>query len=111
MTHAYFVTDDTGLVICTGTCQEGELESNTAHLQGTLHIGVAPFGRHRFINGEFIPVVVEPNYAEQRRMQYLPIEEQLDSLWHAMHKGILPKIEPMYGDILRVKTNFPKPEN
>lgn len=47
-------------------------------------------------------------YADRRRAEYPKTSEQLDQLWHAMDKGIIPKIEPMYSDILAVKQRHPK---
>jgi hypothetical protein len=47
-------------------------------------------------------------YQLSRKVKYPSIGEQLDSLWHAMDDGLIPKIEPMYSDIKSVKDQFPK---
>lgn len=39
---------------------------------------------------------------------YPDIGDQLDCLWHAMDKDLLPKIEPMYSEIKSVKEKHPK---
>src|SRR5574343_688408 len=50
------------------------------------------------------PRIVSPRtYVHDRVLEYPPIAEQLDALWHAMDEGLLPKIEPMYSSILAVK--------
>lgn len=51
------------------------------------------------------------DYRVLRANKYPDQSEQLDAIWHAMDKGILPKIEPMYSDILAVKQLIPKPQN
>ena len=56
--------------------------------------------------GKHIPV--DMDYRKARAVEYPSVEQQLDSLWHAMHQGLLPKIEPMYSHILAVKTAYPK---
>lgn len=46
-----------------------------------------------------------------RRRAYPSLSDQMDALWHAMHDGTLPKVEPFYSDILAVKERYPKPSN
>lgn len=50
----------------------------------------------------------EKSIDELRRSAYPKIADQLDGLWHAMNKGDLPRAEPFYSDILRVKELYPK---
>lgn len=103
---SYFVTDDQGVVIQSGTSQRMHLPGQSA--AGVLHLGAAPQGRFRFINGEFEPYVPEVSYDVARRDGYPPIQEQLDMLWHAMDQGALPKVEPFYTALQRVKQQHPK---
>lgn len=49
------------------------------------------------------------DYASLRRAAYPAVVDQLDALWHAMDTGLIPKIEPMYSDIKKVKTTYVKP--
>lgn len=53
----------------------------------------------------------EPSYSDLRRASYPSTGEQLDSLWHAMDDGILPKVEPFFSRILAVKQTHPKTSN
>lgn len=50
------------------------------------------------------------DHAKRRREEYPTIEDQLDSLWHAMDRGDIGKVEPMYSKIKAVKDRYPKPE-
>ena len=54
-------------------------------------------------------VVAQRTYVHDRVLEYPPIADQLDALWHAMNQGLMPKIEPMYSSILAVKQKHPKP--
>lgn len=47
------------------------------------------------------------NYRERRQVEYPPVTEQLDALWHAMDAGSLPRVEPFYSDLLAVKRKYP----
>ncbi len=47
-------------------------------------------------------------YQMLRKQAYPTIESQLDALWHAMDKGVIPKIEPMYSEVAAIKDQFPK---
>lgn len=104
---SFFVVDDDGFVIKTGTCQRSMLHRNGEG--GEIHIGSAPAGRVRFVDGEFIEVETTVPYEDLRLREYPSIGDQLDSLWHAMDQGALPRVEPFYGDIKRVKDAHPKP--
>ncbi|MBF8688051.1 MULTISPECIES: hypothetical protein [Pseudomonas] len=48
------------------------------------------------------------DHAKARATDYPAIEEQLDMLWHAMDQGTMPKAEPFYSTIRRVKQQYPK---
>lgn len=52
-----------------------------------------------------------PNYVLNRKKNYPPVGDQLDAIWHAMDKGVLPMVEPFYSDIKTVKDSYPKPSN
>lgn len=45
---------------------------------------------------------------EARKAAYPTVEAQLDALWHAMDKGVLPKVEGFYDKIAAVKIAIPK---
>lgn len=47
-------------------------------------------------------------HENRRAAEYPSLEDQLDSLWHAMDNGTMPKIEPMYSQIKAVKERYPK---
>lgn len=76
---------------------------------GILHLGTAPQGRFKYLNGAFVAYTPVVSYEEARKSAYPGIEDQLDALWHAMDQGIIPKVEPMYSSIKEVKDSFPKP--
>lgn len=48
------------------------------------------------------------DHAKARASAYPAIEEQLDMLWHAMNQGTMPKAEPFYSTIQKVKQQNPK---
>lgn len=48
------------------------------------------------------------SHVEKRAVEYPPLEEQLDMLWHAMDRGEAPKAEPWYSAIKAVKARHPK---
>lgn len=102
----YFVTDDNNVIIQTGTTQEEHLEDNA--VPGTLHIGLAPAGPHKYVNEEFVPYERELTYEEQRRAAYPALTDQLDMFWHAMDQGLLNKVEPFYTELKVVKDTYPK---
>ena len=47
-------------------------------------------------------------HGKLRKAEYPPVAEQLDMLWHAMDQGQLPKAEPFYSNIKRIKDKYPK---
>ena len=49
-------------------------------------------------------------YSSKRNMQYPPIEDQLDMLWHAIDNNALDKTSDFYIRLQEVKSNNPKPE-
>ena len=102
----YFVTDKTGLVVKSGSTQESHLDDN--RVDGTLHMGTAPLGQYKYIDGKFVPCEIEVSYRESRSLAYPSQTEQLDMLWHAMESGEFPKAEPFYSSIKMVKEKFPK---
>ncbi|WP_313739985.1 hypothetical protein [Pseudomonas sp.] len=48
------------------------------------------------------------DHGARRAAEYPPLEEQLDMLWHAMDQGAIPKAEPFYSTLQRVKQQYPK---
>lgn len=67
--------------------------------------------RLKVVDGRVIDTgepLIEDTYASRRRAEYPPVEEQLDMLWHAMHEGALPRVEPFYSTLLAVKTKHRK---
>lgn len=46
---------------------------------------------------------------QKRRAEAYPaVEEQLDMLWHAMDRGAIPKAEPFFSTLQKVKQQHPK---
>ena len=58
-----------------------------------------------------LKIIHKEDYRQVRQANYPKLGDQLDALWHAMDQGILPKIEPMYSEILAVKQAIPKRSN
>jgi len=50
----------------------------------------------------------EADYRALRAADYPDVKDQLDALWHAMHRGEMVKIEPMYSQVLAVKEKHHK---
>jgi len=48
-------------------------------------------------------------YAAKRNINYPPIEDQLDMLWHAIDNDALDKTSDFYIKLQEVKDNNPKP--
>lgn len=63
----------------------------------------------RRVEGQWVAVRTEAEYAERRRKSYPALGDQMDMLWHAMDDGLIPKVEPMYSQIKAVKDKYPKP--
>lgn len=62
---------------------------------------------YRYLNGKFVKKTKEEileeekleklyNYKSHRAKDYPSIEDQLDMLWHAMDKGLMPKAGDFY---------------
>lgn len=68
--------------------------------------------RHaRLVNGELADVPPPPrslDYRERRFLEYPPLGDQLDALWHAMRTGTLPMVAGFYDRIAAVKAANPK---
>ncbi len=47
-------------------------------------------------------------YQRQRIVEYPPIADQLDMLWHAMDDGTLTKVDTFYNANKAVKDKYPK---
>lgn len=65
----------------------------------------------RYVDGQWVRASGEPVYAQSRRYEYPKLGDQMDMIWHAMDRGLIPKIEPLYGQIKAVKDKYPKPSN
>lgn len=98
----FYLTDGTYLV-ATGECPDGmeELQS---------------FGGYAAMKGDppdWLKKREAPamDYTSMRALEYPSIGQQLDWLWHAMHTGDMPAIEPFYSSIKAVKDKYPKPSN
>lgn len=73
-----------------------------------------------FFNEEFRPGTVpkrtEPSWIEKRvngfgcAPGYPSADRALDAFWHAMHEGLMPKVQPWFDDCASVKSAFPKPD-
>lgn len=50
-------------------------------------------------------------YKEDRAREYLPIQDQLDQIWHAIDQNKLDKTSKFYTTIKAVKDKYPKPTN
>lgn len=98
----FYLTDGRYL-IATGSCPDG-LEKRQAHGTYQVKLGEPPAG----LKPKPAPA---DGYDKQRAAAYPPVEAQMDMLWHAMHQGNMPKIEPFYSNILAVKQRYPKPSN
>lgn len=107
MTVSYFITDDTGLIIKSGYCQEETLDMNTEG-HANVHIGVAPHGRYRYVNGEFISAELPPDYRQLRQLEYPPMQDLADALyWQA--QGDNSKMTQYLAKCAGVKAQYPKP--
>lgn len=64
--------------------------------------------------GELQPVMDSDVYAEQRSKSYPPVSDQLDALWkfiESLPSASLPDdTAAVLNDIVKVKTDIPKPE-
>jgi hypothetical protein len=62
------------------------------------------------VNGEVVRVPFVPvlTYQQKRVMEYPPLGDQMDMIWHSMDNGVTPKIEPFYSSIKAVKDKYPK---
>jgi len=48
------------------------------------------------------------DYINKRKNEYPPIAEQLDSIWHAMDIGEIPKANIFYNSLKGIKEKYPK---
>lgn len=102
----YFITDDTGLVIKTGVCQQETIDMNTGG-HSNVHIGIAPHGRWRYIDGEFISAEPPVTYVQQRQLEYPPMLDFADALyWQS--KGDDSKMVAYIAACDEVKRKYPK---
>lgn len=62
----------------------------------------------QIIPGGRIPDPVDMDYRKARRDAYPYMFDQLDMLWHGMHTGQTPKVEPFYSRLKVVKDSYPK---
>ena len=62
----------------------------------------------RYENGQWVDANPTPEYVRRRRANYPSVGDQLDALWHAMDKGVLPRVDSFYQGIKKVKEQFPR---
>lgn len=107
-----YITLENDLVVAAGTAPDG-LEP-----KGSIKVDELPemvgttktyYRAGKYVYTDEPRVAVQRTYAHDRVLEYPPIADQLDALWHAMDQGLLPKIEPMYSTVLAVKQKHPKP--
>lgn len=65
----------------------------------------------KYVNGQWVWRLSEPEYAYKRKPEYPRIGDQLDMLWHAMDTGQIPKAQQFYNAIKAVKDKYPKGGN
>ncbi len=114
---SYVITNSDNVIIGSGVVQNNNARHIDVPNGCTIHFGVeATIGatKMKLLGGKVIDTndhIVPTTYQTQRRNAYPPIEAQMDMLWHAMHTGTTPKVEPFYSSILAVKLQHPKPSN
>lgn len=96
----FYVTNEAGAVVRHGHCSKDtfDLQANAGE---TVHEGVP----------ELPPMqasILGDGYLGKRIRQYPSIADQLDSLWHAMEAGEIPKAGSFYDAIKAVKDANPK---
>lgn len=96
----YLLTTQSGEIFQRGKC---ESEALIPRIPGLSYHIISESDPRRPNN------LLPSTYDNLRRIEYPSIGEQLDGIWHAMDQGLLPKIEPMYSQILAVKQKHPKP--
>ena len=62
----------------------------------------------RYINGEWVRELHEPEYVTNRRYGFPPAMDLFNALWKAMDKGDLPKVPGFYDRIDAVYKRFPE---
>lgn len=63
----------------------------------------------KYVNGQWVWRLSEPEYSVKRKKEYPSLGEQLDMLWHAMDTGQIPKAQQFFNSIKQVKDKYPKP--
>lgn len=110
--HYVIYNKDTGEITQSVFCQSTviDLYTKNGELGAIETDGMIDPSCNRVESGAVVPfeVMKEVPVSEQRMYAYPSVGEQLDCLWHAMDKGILPKIEPMYSQVKAVKDSIPK---
>lgn len=76
----------------------------------TYQDNAAPELQGKAVNdqGQLVPVRDMFGYRARRAELYPPIPDMLDTLWHAMDTGLLPKVPDFYNPIKAVKDANPK---
>ena len=98
----YILIDASGNVCQRGSCS---LESEIPTSLGLRHEIIEPSDPRR------PQVIPAQSLSDLRRNAYPPIGDQLDTLWHAMDDGLLPKIPGFYDRIKSVKDAYPKTQS
>lgn len=114
----FTVYNAAGEILRSGACQDDALELQASspgefviEAQSDPEKDVVNTQSRAVVAGGKPPPPVDMDYRKARRVQYPALADQLDSLWHAMDAGILPKVEPMYSRIKAVKLSYPKDDS
>jgi len=109
----YIIHDAAGNIARIVHCPEDHIELQVK--EGQIAIadkwGDTHDTKHKIINGERVEFTPPPPplpIIAQRARAYRPIQDQLDALWHAMDKGILPMVPAFYDPNAEVKNKYPK---
>lgn len=63
----------------------------------------------KYVNGQWVWGLSEPEYSVNRRCEYPTLGDQLDMIWHAMDAGQITKVDSFYDAIKQIKDKYPKP--
>lgn len=113
----YVIVNSDNVVVASGVVQDGNIDLVEVPQGCALHTGIsATIGMTKqvLVNGAVVDTqepLIPVTYQRQRMTAYPSTGDQMDMLWHAMHRGDMPKVEPFYSQILAVKQQYPKPSN
>lgn len=113
MAKQFVIYDVTGRIVQAGPYEEDSWV--TAHCRKNtpagggflLDVTVPDIYACRVVSGALVSQEVPYDIARKR--EYPPVSAQLDTLWHAMDTGEIPKAKKFYDDIKKIKDKYPKP--